>query len=378
MGRMQTKDLEPGMITTEPVKTQRGQLIINEGVPLTRQLIARMEFYGIQEAAVVIVRSEPEVAVVTEISQKPQEKKTIDLPKIIAPELTYSQKIRKSSSFQKFQIDYTNHIHEFYDYLNDFKETGSLHYTDELVQIPRALMRETRTSIQFFDMIHNLRQIDDSVFAHSLNVAMISRMLGRWLKISSEDLDTLTLAAALHDVGKFLIPEELLNKEGKLSDEEFELIKSHPIKGYDLLKVQNLNSHVKQAALMHHERCDGSGYPLGLTRDEIDNYAMVISIADVYDAMTAARKYRAPLCPFQVIEEFEKDGLSKYHPKYILTFLRHIANAYQNNRVLLNDGRSANIILLNQNHLSKPVIQLDDGDCLDLSMESDLSISSVL
>ena len=77
---------------------------------------------------------------------------------------------------------------------------------------------------------------------------------------------------------------------------------------------------------------------------------MIISIADVYDAMTSARKYRTPLCPFEVIAEFEKDGLSKYKPQYILTFLEHIANAYQNNRILLNDGRSANIILLNSNH----------------------------
>jgi len=378
MGKIQTKNLEPGMITTEPIKTQGGQLIINEGIPLTRQLIARMEFYGITEAAVVVVRSETEAAVTANISPKPQDEKPIEPPKVTTPTLSYSQKIRKSSSFQKFQIDYTNHIHEFYNYLNDFKETGILHYQDELINIPKALLRETRTSIQFFDMIHNLRQIDDSIFAHSLNVAMISRMLGHWLKLSDEDLDTLTLSAALHDVGKFLLPEELLNKEDKLSDEDFELIKSHPIKGYDLLKVQGLNSHVKQSALMHHERCDGSGYPLGLTRDEIDNYAMIISIADVYDAMTSARKYRAPLCPFQVIAEFEKDGLSKYHPKYILTFLRHIANAYQNNRVLLSDGRSANIILLNQNHLSKPVVQLDSGDCLDLSGKYDLYIRSVL
>ncbi len=377
MGKMQVKDLVPGMITTEPVKTQRGQLIINEGVPLTRQLIARMEFYGIAEASVVVVQTEPtepvKAAPPSASPVPPAEKLAV-----LAPELTYSQKIRKSFSFQKFQVDYTNHVHKFYDYLKDFKETGTLHYADELVAIPKTLMQETRTSIQFFDMLHNLRQIDDSVYAHSLNVAMISRMLGRWLKLPSEELDTLTLAGALHDVGKFLIPEEVLNKEGKLTDEEFALIKSHPLKGHDLLKKQQLNYHIKQAALMHHERCDGSGYPLGLTRDETDSYAMIIAIADVYDAMTAARKYRAPLCPFQVIAEFEKDGFSKYHPKYILTFLERIANSYQSNRVLLNDGRSATIIFLNQKHLSKPMVKLDDGTCIDLSCQPSLFIKAVL
>lgn len=86
---------------------------------------------------------------------------------------------------------------------------------------------------------------------------------------------------------------------------------------------------------MHHERCDGSGYPTGLTEDYIDNFAMIVAIADVYDAMTAARSYRSPLCPFEVISKFEEDGFQKYHTKYILVFLKQIASTYQSNRVIL-------------------------------------------
>ena len=99
-----------------------------------------------------------------------------------------------------------------------------MNHATELVEIPKLLISETRTSIQFFDMIHNLRQIDDPIFAHSLNVAMIARMLGKWLHFSEADLDTLTLSAALHDVGKFLIPSDILNKETKLTDSEFAAI----------------------------------------------------------------------------------------------------------------------------------------------------------
>lgn len=372
MGNIRLEDVKPGMVTSAPVLTQRGQQLIDKNVMLTKQLIARMQFYGISNVTVVDINDTA--------NSKPKPLSAEEPAKTVTPaiELSYSQKIRKSSSFQKFQIDYTNHITSFNKYLKDFKETKTLHYAKELTEIPKALIAETRTSIEFFDMLHNLRTIDDSIYAHSLNVAMISRMLGKWLSLDAEQLDILTLAAALHDVGKFLIPDEILNKQGKLTDEEFDLIKQHPVLGYDFLKSQDVNYHVKQAALMHHERCDGSGYPLGLSSGEIDNFAQVIAIADVYDAMTAARKYRAPLCPFQVIAEFEKDGLSKYNPKFILTFLRHIANAYQNNRVLLNDGRSAKIILLNQNHLSKPMIQLNDGSCLDLAKESDLYIQSVV
>lgn len=357
---MKIDQIVPGMVTAAPVVSKKGQLIVEKDVKLTEHLISRMFFYGVAEASIADTGD-----------SKP-------LPARPKPELSYSQKVRQSTSFQQFQLDYTNHGTNFADYLTRFKDTKNPRYAKELAKISKALLAQTRTSIEFFDMIHNLRGFDDSICAHSLNVAMISRMLGKWLKLSDEELDTLTMAAALHDIGKFEIPEEILNKEERLTDEEFDLIRKHPSFGYDLLKSADLNRSVKNAALMHHERCDGSGYPNGLKADEIDKYALVIAIADVYDAMTAARKYRAPLCPFQVIAEFEKDGLSKYHPKYILTFLKRIANTYQNNRVILSDGRSAKIIFLNQNHLSKPMVQLNDGNCLDLDREPDLYIKSVV
>ena len=231
-----------------------------------------------------------------------------------------------------------------------------------------------------FDMLYNMRSITDSVYAHCLNVALISRMIGRWLKLERHDLDVLTAAGLIHDIGKLCIPEEVLNKPGALTDEEFALIRQHPKLGYDVLKNQHsLDPRIKKAALMHHERSDGSGYPSGVTEDFIDNYAMIVAIADVYDAMTAARAYRAPLCPFEVISNFEKDGFQKYNTRYILTFLKQMATTYQSNRVILSDGRSGKIVMLNQNCLSRPIIQFDDNSCLDLSTASkDLYIKAVL
>jgi putative nucleotidyltransferase with HDIG domain len=222
-----------------------------------------------------------------------------------------------------------------------------------------------------------MRSSDDTIYTHSLNVAMIARIIGKWLKWSREDLDQLVIAGLLHDIGKILIPPEVLNKEGRLTDEEFALIKSHAQKGYDLIKDTNLDPRVKKAALMHHERCDGSGYPMHLQEILIEDFAMIIAIADVYDAMTATRKHRSAMCPFQVIAEFESDGLQKYKPEYILTFLRKMAVTYQNNQVVLNDGRSGKIILLNQNSLSKPLIQMNDGSCIDLA-KSNLFIQSII
>ena len=363
-----TEELRPGMITAIPVRTQRGQLIVSSDVELTKALISRMNFYSIESAQIIESPSKSSAGLTYDKSYIPA---TTPAP-ILSPvnDASYSQKVKKSPEFQRFQVDFAVHTNDLKNCFDAFLASGGYVNKDELLHETSSLLYSLKSSIDFFDMLHNMRLVNDSIYAHSLNVGLISRMIGKWLKFNKEDLDTLTLAGLLHDIGKTKVPEEILNKKGKLTDEEYVIIKQHPQFGYDILKKQPLNSHIKKAALMHHERGDGSGYPMGLTLDEIDDYANIIAIADVYDAMTAARTYRSPLCPFQVIAEFEKDGLQKYKPKYILTFLERIATTYQNNRVMLNDGTRAKIVLLNHNHLSKPLVQLDDGSCIDLDKSS--------
>lgn len=376
MKEYQTKDLLPGMVTAIPVRTKRGQLIINPNVELTRTLISRLEFYGI---ASVQITENKQVATPMETPKDPAyfpAKSPVSAPSPVS-DASYSQKLKSSPEFQRFQVDFTLRSQDLKNCFDAYLSDGGTVNKEELLSKTISLVSPKQTTLDVFDMLHNMRQVNDSTYAHSLNVAIISRIIGKWLHFSNEELDTLTLAGLLHDIGKTKIPDEVLNKDGKLTDEEFQMIRNHPKYGYDILKSKPLNSHIKKAALMHHERCDGSGYPMGLTMEEIDDYALIIAIADVYDAMTAARSYRAPLCPFEVIAEFEKDGLQKYKPKYILTFLENIANAYQNNRVMLSDGTSARIVLLNHRRLSKPLVQLDDGACIDLE-KSPLYIKAII
>lgn len=376
MKEYQTKDLLPGMVTAIPVRTKRGQLIINPNVELTRTLISRLEFYGI---ASVQITENKQVATPMETPKDPAyfpAKSPVSAPSPVS-DASYSQKLKSSPEFQRFQVDFTLRSQDLKNCFDAYLSDGGTVNKEELLSKTISLVSPKQTTLDVFDMLHNMRQVNDSTYAHSLNVAIISRIIGKWLHFSNEELDTLTLAGLLHDIGKTKIPDEVLNKDGKLTDEEFQMIRNHPKYGYDILKSQPLNSHIKKAALMHHERCDGSGYPMGLTMEEIDDYALIIAIADVYDAMTAARSYRAPLCPFEVIAEFEKDGLQKYKPKYILTFLENIANAYQNNRVMLSDDTSARIVLLNHRRLSKPLVQLDDGACIDLE-KSPLYIKAII
>ena len=356
------EDLHPGMKTVRPVYTQGGQLIIEEGTVLTSALISRLFFYGIESAEV----EEP---------KKAEEKKE---EPVFVPRTSYSQEVKRRPEFMQFQINYMKHLGAIKDsFLSICNSDGNIN-TEELLAGTSELLAQASTTSGLLDMLHNMRQIDDSVYAHSMNVALIARTIGEWLRFSQEDLEMLTLCGILHDIGKMALPEELLNKPGKYTDEEYARVQQHTLLGYKILKDLPLSVHIKRAALMHHERCDGSGYPQGLKNDEIDVFAQIIAIADVYDAMTAARSYRAPVCAFQVIDAFEKEGLQKYHPQYILTFLKHIANSYQHNRVLLSNGQSGTIVMINPKHLTQPMLQMDDGTIMDLTQFQDLSIAKIV
>ena len=387
MRKLEPRNCEIGMITAKEVRTPIGQVLCPAGTELTRKLINRMKLYRVEYAVVegeepinqepAAQATEPQVSAVP-AAQAPSPKPA-SVPKTHAQESkTHSQKVAASDEFRDFQMKYFQSIDDLKQVFSAVNDRSQQLDTSRLLNSVGELFRARNTIIELFDMLYNMRIVKDAVYAHSINVGLISRMIGRWLRLDSHDLDVLTLSGLLHDIGKTLIPEEIINKPDKLTDEEFALIRQHPKLGYDILKNQSVDPHVKKAALMHHERCDGSGYPTGVEEDFIDEYAMIVGIADVYDAMTAARSYRAPLCPFQVIRCFEDEGYQKYKTKYLLTFLNQIAATYQSNRVILNDGRGCNIVLLNQSALSRPMVQLDDGSIIDLNTQRDLYIKSVL
>lgn len=413
--RLPQKDLKSGMIALEAIVTPHGQIIAPAGAELTRQIINRIKLYNIDSILVDVVenvveqitipkeppKSTPKtmsapVPVVTQVpatastpvivpespaDSKPtlrSEKELLQNTRIadIKPN---SQAMVKSPEFMAFQVDYLLATSTLKDaFINVAKNRNYRINEEVLVKTISTLYSSRNTITELFDMIYQMRSIDDSIYSHCVNVGLISRMIGRWLHLDTHDLDVLTCCGLLHDIGKIAIPDEILNKPGKLSSEEFNTIKAHPKIGYELLHKQDIDNRIKQSALMHHERYDGSGYPNGLSSELVIDYAMIVAIADVYDAMTAARTYREPLCPFQVIANFEREGFQKYHTKYLLVFLNRIATTYQNNRVLLNDGRACKIVMLNQNYLSKPMVQFDDGTCIDLATERDLYIKKVL
>ena len=361
MHKITTAKLVPGMITAKDVYSIDDKFVIPEGVTLTDHTITRLAFYTIPY---VYIKDEVELGT-KEIPQK-----SVDAPR--------SAYIKKSVEFQKFSAEFQKDVNHFKDIVNDVVEKNAPLDVDLLLHDTLSLLDTAHGNIHVFDMLHNLRQYDDLTYTHGLNVALICNVLASWLKLKPEEIELATICGLLHDIGKLKIPEKIIKKPDRLTDQEYDIIKKHPIEGYKILKKCNVDMHVTNSALMHHERCDGKGYPLGLPASKIDMYAKIVSIADVYDAMTAARVYRGPLCPFKVIEIFENEGLQKYDTKFIMTFLENVVSTYLSNQVRLTDGRIGTVFFINKQALSRPLLKTEDG-YIDLTKEpSNISIEAIL
>ena len=141
---------------------------------------------------------------------------------------------------------------------------------------------------------------------HSERVAKYSEMIAKKMGYSDNDAKTLYIMALMHDVGKIGIPDAIINKPGALTDEEFKIVKSHPVIGADILKEVDAFEKISEIALNHHERVDGKGYPNGLTGNEISDEVAIVSVADAYDAMTSRRSYRDIMGQAEVRAEIKK------------------------------------------------------------------------
>ncbi len=353
--RIRTDQAESGMKVASDVYTSNNQLIIPKNTVLDERMISRLRFYNIY--GLLIFRNKQEIELVEEVS--------------------YIEMLRSTPEFKKFNRTYVETIRNVEDNFNDVLNGQAEFDTDNLLAETDRILHEGRNGAHILEMLHGIRNYDDLTYVHSLNVSLICNVFGGWMKYSAEDIRMLTLAGLLHDIGKMLIPKEIITKAGKLTPEEFKIVKTHSIKGYQVLKDQPIDIRLKYAALMHHERCDGSGYPNGFVAEQIDDFAKIIAIADVYDAMTSSRRYRNAICPFDVVEEFEKDGFLKYDPGFLMTFLERIVQSYLHNVVRLSDGREGEVIMINKLSLARPVIR-SGASYIDLSKEHKLSIKEII
>jgi len=216
-----------------------------------------------------------------------------------------------------------------------FEKNHAIADTAEMKQV-KALVRQIISELlENEDILSNLssiKSLDDYTFEHSVNVCLISLMIGIGLSFAMPRLKELGTGALLHDIGKLTIPEEILKKPSRLTVDEFNLIKKHTLYGYEMLK-DNKNVSMVSAfiALAHHERYDGSGYPLKLKGDDIHNCARIVAMADVFDAMTSDRVYRRRLHSLEVFEYIGANGKLMFGQDVMNSFMQYIANQKESN-----------------------------------------------
>lgn len=190
--------------------------------------------------------------------------------------------------------------------------------------------------------LNQIRLYDDYLFDHSVDVAVLSILTGATLGMKKKTLVQLGLGGLLHDIGKIRIPREILNKPGRLTAEEFRLVQQHTLYAREIL--QGYDSRLVAIATLHHERLDGTGYPYGLSGSDIDPLAQVVSIADVFDAMTTDRVYRPALPVHEVVEYLMGAGGQHFELTYIRAFLQNIAAFPEGSTVRLCNGFIAKVV----------------------------------
>lgn len=190
-----------------------------------------------------------------------------------------------------------------------------------------------------------IRDIDNYTFLHSVDVCIYSTIIGKKLGYCRESLMVLGMGAILHDIGKCKVPIDILQKPDKLTDSEFSEMKLHTIHGCEIIKNSyGLSSIISNIAYQHHEKWDGSGYPIGLTANSIDIMARIVSLVDVYDALTSDRVYKKKELPHIAAEYIKNNSSTLFDPFIVELFINSIAVYGEGTIVLLNTGELGSII----------------------------------
>jgi putative nucleotidyltransferase with HDIG domain len=352
MRRLAVSQLEPDMITAKAVFDHDNEVLVPRDTVLTQILIDKINTYGIL---------------------------TIYVKREDGKETFYasSERIKNSPEFKQFKRQYISEVDSFKNALNDVVEKNTPLDIEAILQSALRLVSGAPGQFGILQMLHSMRDYDDATYAHCLNVGLICNLIASWMKMSTAETEQLTVCGVLHDIGKQLVPHSIISKPGRLTKEEFAVIQKHPSLGYELLRSQHVDNDICNAVLMHHERCDGTGYPLKWRGVKIPSHAKVVTLADVYDAMTANRSYRRPMCPFDVLAIIEKESLQKYDVRYVLTFLQNVANTYINDYCRLSNGKEGYIIYINKEKLSRPIVKCD-REYINLMEHPEITIDCIL
>lgn len=271
------------------------------------------------------------------------------------------------------------HIQSSFKQVREAKGKQASYLLDQQSKVIGSIVDELLTVIsnnnEMLMILSDAYIYDEYLYQHSFQVTMYSIAIAKELGYSYEDQRLIGIGALLHDVGKLVIPHEILKKPGQLTEEEFEKVKLHTRYGFDILRnLHSVSLLVAHCAFQHHERLDGSGYPRGLKGAEIHPFAKIIGVADVFDAITSNRVYRAKMLPSQALSIIENSSGIGFDEMIVEAFKRVIVK-YPNGTVLqLSDMRRGVVAKQNPINAARPFVRVfeENGQLLAATYEISL------
>jgi putative nucleotidyltransferase with HDIG domain len=229
--------------------------------------------------------------------------------------------------------------------------------------IVEDLLKSILNSEEILMVLTDAYMYDEYLYQHSFQVTLYSLAIAKEMGHSYEDLRLIGIGALLHDIGKLVVPREILLKPSRLTNEEYEIMKQHTKYGFDLLRnLHSISLLVAHCAFQHHERLDGSGYPRGLVDVDIHPFAKIIGVADVFDAVTSNRVYREKLLPSQGMAIVEAGSGTIFSPRVVEALRRSVVHYPNGTILLLADGRRGIVSKQNTGLPERPRIRIFEED----------------
>lgn len=328
--------IKPGMRLGKNLYNENGILILSENVILSEPLIELLFKQGY-----------PGLYIKDEIS------KDIEVREIVSAEIRtkVKQNIKKLLSNNSSEISL------------EMRKALS----EDINDILESILEDDEVMVNMID----LKKYNDYAFCHSVNVGILSGVIGAGLKLNEDMLKHTITAGLLHDIGKKFIPDSILDKQGKLDNYEMSVIKKHPVLGYNYLKANmNLSAHVLAGILLHHEKYNGTGYPYQRKGEDITLIGRIIAVADVYDAITSKRPYHDAFSPSEAFEFIMGNSGLEFDPQVVNVFVSRIAIYPVGTEVLLSNGETALVMENYPGFSTRPLVKvLSSGKMLNLKSD---------
>ena len=348
--------------------------LVEGGTVLDRATIKILKEKGI--ASVYVDEDSILAAVEKEKASKEGAPKAAAFKGTVAPE-------RDVKLDEKYEEDYRYVYGEMEKLFQEAAATGKLNM-DILQPVMasgrlRDLYREGATAVS---MIYTMNQEGDYNLHHCVHLAILGGLMAKWMGLTGIDRQNLVLAGLFLDIGKQFIDKELLEKKGRLTEEEFDILKNHVVDSFKLLESSELSGRadLMNGVIQHHERNDGSGYPSGLEADRISTFGKVLAVLDSYDAMASSRTYAEKRSPFEVFKILYADVLDgKLDSEYAVLFMRKLNAALNGCWLRLSDGTAGRIVYIDESRVTAmPVVQLVDGGFIDLNTVKDITVVEIM